>query len=270
MRSILLHIYEDVGLEARLQSALDLARAFGGHLTCLHATPYEDYLAADPVLAAVLPVEFSNKMERRREELRARLEARLASEGVSWDWAHVDEQVPSALIRFSALADIVVTSLAAAPALEKQEARSVAATVAIHGRAPVLAVPQNHRRLRLDVPVIVAWNGSAEAAAALRGALPLLKAAPNVYVLEVEEQGSAYPRDLAARYLSRHDIHVDIVERACGAGSVSEVICRVALELGAGLIVMGAYGRSRLRELIVGGVTRSMLGQSTLPLLLTH
>ena len=91
MRSILVHIYDDAGLEARLQAAFDLARAFGGHLTCLHATAFEDYLATDPLMAAALPVEFSKKMRKAREALRARIEARLEAEDVSWDWVHRDE-----------------------------------------------------------------------------------------------------------------------------------------------------------------------------------
>lgn len=85
MKSILLHIYADSGLNSRLQAALDLARAFGGHITCLQATPFEDYLTADPLLVAVLPVQFSQKMEKRRLDFQARVEEGLKDEGVTWD-----------------------------------------------------------------------------------------------------------------------------------------------------------------------------------------
>lgn len=269
MKSILVHIAEDNGLESRLQAGFDLARAFGGHLTCLHATPFEEYFAVDPIMAAALPVEFSRKMERRREALRESVEARIRVEGLSWDWVHRDEVMWDALIRHSILADLVIASLGP-PALERSDPRPIAAKVATRGRVPVLAVGAGLRRLRLDAPVAVAWNGSAEAAAAIRGTLPLLAAAPSVHLIEIKERDLAYPHDVAARYLSRHEIPVEIVERVDLDGDVGAALRKAAVDIGAGLIVMGAYGRSRLRELILGGTTREMLARSTLPLILAH
>ena len=268
MKSILLHIYDDVALESRLQAAFDLARTFEAHLTCLHATPFEDYLALDPLVVAELPEEFSVKMKRRREALQERVESRLRSEGINWDWIHEDELMSTALIRASALADLVVLSLSG-PALMRDDPRPLAATVATNARTPVFGVPQTLAGLRPDAGALIAWNGSPEAAAAMRAALPFLRLAPRVRLLEVEERHSAYPRDRAARYLSRHDVHAEIVERP-RHGRVSEEIRSAARELGAGLIVMGAYGHSRLREFVLGGVTRSFLPGAPLPLLLAH
>lgn len=269
MTSILVHIYDDDGLEARLQAAFDLARALDGHLTCLHATPYEDYLASDPLLAMALPVEFSGKMEQIREDLRARIERRLAAEGVSWDWVHVDGSMSDALIRHSVLADMVVTSLGGR-AFERRDARPLAPSVATAGRAPALAVPDSLGRLALDRPVMVAWNGSAEAAAALRGALPILKLAPAVHLVEIREDLAIYPSDGAARYLSGHGVHAAVMQREDPDRNISAALRQAAFDLEAGLIVMGAYGHSRLRELVLGGVTRELLVESTLPLLMAH
>jgi nucleotide-binding universal stress UspA family protein len=269
MTSILVHLYDDDGLEARLQAAFDLARALNGRLICLHATPYEDYLAADPVVAMALPVEFSGKMKRLRETFQERVEARLESEGVRWDWVHVDERMSDALIHRSALADLVVTSFGRR-AVERRDARPLAATVAMGGRAPVVAVPDSLDRLALDRPVVVAWNGSAEAATALRGAMPILRLAPAVHLVQVVEDLSINLVDDAARYLSGHGISAGIVQREDLDRDAAALIRQAAFDLGAGLIVMGAYGRSRLRELLLGGVTRDMLRESTLPLLLAH
>jgi nucleotide-binding universal stress UspA family protein len=270
MKSILLFAYDDDEFEARLQASFDLARSFDGHVTCLHVTPYEDYLKADPVLAAALPVEFSTKMRRMREDFRERVEARLAAEGVSWDWMHVDEDMATALIRQSALADVVVTNLGVGPALRQRDARRVAGGVAIHGRAPVLAVPERLERLRLDAPVVIAWNGSMESAAAVRGALPILKAAPTVHLLQIGDAGTIYSQEHAALFLSRHDVHPEIVTRTRLHRNIGEAIGREARELGAGIVVMGAYGHSRLRELVMGGATMSMLEQSPIPLLMAR
>jgi len=269
MKSILLHIYDDIGLDGRVQAAVDVARAFEGHITCLHATPLEDYLAVDPLVAARLPEEFSGKMEKLNLDLQARIEERLRREGASWDWVHVNDDMADALIRWSILADVVIVTTTG-PAIERHEPRPLAARVATASRAPVLAVPEAVDQIRLDLPALIAWNGSPEAAAAARAALPCLRLASQVHLLEVEDKLSRYPRDLAARYLSRHGVHVQIIERRPTEGSVTRTIEAVARETGAGLIVMGAYGHSRLRELLLGGVTRALIGSSPIPLLLAH
>ena len=269
MQSILLHIYDDAGLESRLQAALDLACAFEGHITCLHATPLEDYLAVDPLIAAALPEEFSDKMRDLRLALQRRVEERLQREGARWDWVHVDDLISTALIDWSVLSDVLVLSLAG-PALLKDEPRPLAAKVSTRAPAPVLAVPPGLEQLSFDRPAVVAWNGSPEAAVALKGALPLLRLVPEVKLLEVEERASRYPRDRAARYLARHGIEPEIMQHAPVDGDVAEAIRRAAIALDAGLIVMGAYGHSRLRQWLLGGVTQSLIQDAPVPLLLGH
>lgn len=269
MKAILVHINDDAGLESRLQAAFDLARAFSGHITCLHATPYEDYLREDPLVVAALPEEFSEKMRAKISALRERIEARLEAEAVSWDWVHFNELMSTSLIGYSVLSDVVVVSLGP-PALEKSDPRPLAAKVAVGGRAPVLGIPSGLKALRLDRPAMLAWNGSPEAATAMRSALPILKAVPQVHLLEIEEKMSPWPRDHAARYLSRYGIQVEIVQRGRIDGSIAAAIEQAAVELGAGAIVMGAYGHSRLRELVFGGVTRELTRNCPVPLLLAH
>ncbi|HJQ17599.1 MAG TPA: universal stress protein [Allosphingosinicella sp.] len=269
MKNILLHIYDDTGLESRMQAALDLARAFEGHIVCLHATPFEDYMRVDPLVAARLPEEFSERMKTLRLDLKARVEERLQQEGVSWDWIHLDERMSTALVRYSILSDIVVVTLAGS-AVEKDEPRPLAAAVATSAPTPVLAVPERSAGLDPAAPALIAWNGMPEAAAAMRASVPLLRLASEVYMLEVEEKLSRYPRDLGARYLSRYGIHVQIVQREANARDVGTLIMDAAIEIDAGLIVMGAYGHSRLREFFMGGVTQYLIRASPVPLLLAH
>lgn len=268
MRSILLHIYDDRGLDARIEAACDLARAFNGHLTCLHATPFEDYLATDPLIAPALPVEFSKKMRKQREALQARVEEELAREGVNWNWVHLDELISEALIRFSPLVDITVISRSTSD-IYRDDERHIAGKLITGAASPLLAVPSDLKRLDIAAPAIVAWNGSPEAANALRAALPLLKLAASVHIVHIEERLRAYPPDASARYLSRHEVSAEIVQRPRN-GSIADTLVETGREFGAGLIVMGGYGHSRLREFLLGGVTRELLEQSPLPLLLAH
>jgi nucleotide-binding universal stress UspA family protein len=266
MKSILLHVGEDSGYETRLSAALDLARAFEGHITCLHVTPLEVYVATDPYFASVIPEEFYTDLAERRAKLQRRIEERLRREDVSWDWVHLNAPVSESLIRYSILSDVVVVTLGGGA---NEPTPSLPATVATGSRAPVLALPEQFTSIDLDAPVLIAWNGSPEAAAAARAALPLLKRS-QVLLLEVEEEQQGYPRDLVARYLSRHGVHVEIVQRPPIEGRVGLAIVEAAVEAGAGLIVMGAYGHSRLREFLLGGVTRALIHNSSVPLLLAH
>src|SRR5690349_19500287 len=126
MISILLHVYEDSGLGGRLTAACSLAQLIDGHVTCLHAEPFADYLTADPLAAAILPGEFANKILRRRAALQQRVEGELRLHHVSWDWRHVDGAMADALIDAAALADLVVLSQAG-PSIMKDDPRPLAA-----------------------------------------------------------------------------------------------------------------------------------------------
>ena len=133
----------------------------------------------------------------------------------------------------------------------------------------MLAVPKGAPLLAFDKPVVVAWDGGHESAAALRASIPLLRLAGAVHLLTVREKSDDYPAADAASYLSRHGIHAECHE-AEPKGSISATIEAFASEIGAGLIVMGLFGKSRLRELLLGGVSRALLDRSRLPLLLAH
>lgn len=269
MKSVLLHANQDNGLESRLQAALDVVRLFDGHLTCLHTTPYEAFIAGDPFGGVyALPVVV-DQLKRLEDEQRARLDAALANEGVQWDWLQIDGPSLQAILDRSRLADLVVLSLAA-EGDDDEPALSLAASVAIHGRAPVLAVPRATSGFDPRGPAMVAWNGSPEAAHALRFALPMLGRASEVHIVTVTEDCLQFPAVEGCEYLSRHGIRSELREWPREGRRVGEALTAATASLGARYLVMGAYGHSRLREAVLGGVTRDMMRQSRVPLLLGH
>jgi len=140
---------------------------------------------------------------------------------------------------------------------------------------PVLVVPYAFERRPVGHRVLVAWNASREAARAVTDALPLLKRAGQVHVVafEPEKSGAAHgaePGADIALYLTRHGVKVTVSRYDAPDVDVGNQLLSRAFDLSADLIVMGAWGRSRLREFILGGVTRTLLESMTVPVLMSH
>lgn len=271
MKSILLHIDHDAAMNARLQVALDIARASGGHITCLQAISYEVFAPGDfygSAIAAAMPVIKENA-----EKLRAEIEAHLATEDVPWDWRFVYGVAPHRLLEHSPLADVVILG----PTDVGDGGRGPSAIVGdlvLKAPVPVLVVPGDAGRFDPAAPAMVAWNGSSEAAHALRAAVPLLAMARKVYLVSVAEaEGKPrfdFPALEGAQYLSRHGIECEVVEVPRGEAGIADTLFSAAQMRECALMVMGAYGHSRLAEMLLGGVTRKMLTEPSMPILLAH
>ena len=125
--------------------------------------------------------------------------------------------------------------------------------------------------------VIIAWNNSRESARAVADALPLLTGAERVTILALNPKGGVeldghgdVPGADIALHLARHDVNVDAAQLVTEDVSVADMLLSRAADEGADLLVISAYGHSRLGELVLGGVTRSILAHMTLPVLMSH
>jgi nucleotide-binding universal stress UspA family protein len=267
MKSIMVHAGSDPAFESRMQAGLDLARRFSGHMSLVLPRPTQDYVAFDMFGGAHFIAEAFDAAEKARSKLCARTDDRLKAEDVPWDWQLFDGTTSDALINASRLADILVMSLdeAGAPG----PARTWVSDVVTGSRTPVLAIPASSKRMSID-RVMIAYDGGFEAAHAVRASLPLLLAATQVRICEVELLPEAFPVTDVASYLSRHGINAEIAVAAKGDQSVEERLLAEANAWRPDLLVMGAYSHGRLRETLFGGVTRFMLGELGIPVLLAH
>jgi nucleotide-binding universal stress UspA family protein len=271
MKSILLHIAPDKAMNARLQAALDLARAGHGHITCLQAISYEVFAPGDfygSAMAAAMPV-----IKEAADKLRAEIEGRLAREDAAWDWRFVYGAAEHRLLEAAALADIVVVG----PSDAGESGRgpsTLAGTLALKAPAPVLVVPEGTARLDVAAPMLVGWNGSAEACVALRRAAPLLAMASKVYLASVAEPRDEgrfdFPPLEGAQYLSRHGIEAELIALPRGEARIADTLASAAQLRDCGVMVMGAYGHSRFAEMLLGGVTRHALTDPQMPIVLAH
>ncbi|WP_324828057.1 universal stress protein [Qipengyuania zhejiangensis] len=272
MKSILFNAQSDAGFSGRLDAALDIARAFDAHLTLVHSLPYSADVSLDPygaVFAAMIPV-----MREEGTKLHEATVADLANEDVRYDWVEEAGPVTLALLKHSMLSDLIVYGEP-----EVDHTRSgpsfAAGELALSANCPVLFLPYGTTRFDPETPAVVGWDGSAEASHALRAALPMLKKSKAVYLVSVEEARKPdtshdLPPVSGADYLSRHGIRCEVVAVKAGDGGVAHALVEAANTRGAGLIVMGAYGRTRLSERVFGGATRAMLSNAGIPLLLAH
>lgn len=259
MRSILCPADATPSFDNRLETALALARTTGGHVTLQVATPIADMAVWEPFGGAVLSASAIDAARQADEELAAKLREKLTPQDVPFNVEMVDFSRIEGLAAASRYADVIVTSLDD-PGIEE---------VALGVRCPVLGVPEKAPMVSFDVPMMLAWDGGHESANAMRAAVPLLAKASQVHVLTVTEKTVDFPPSDALCYLSRHGIHAELHEVE-PQGTIAHTIEQTAKRLGVGLIVMGVYGHSRLRELLLGGVSRDLLDGSSIPLLLAH
>ncbi|WP_395614366.1 universal stress protein [Allosphingosinicella sp.] len=263
MKNVLVLIHDDKGQEARLQAALDATRALKGHLNCLDVSPIVPFIGdMTGVSGGAVLIELERETETANA---ARMRQRLAGEDVQWSLKLVTGYFEQALELEATLADLIVVNRAC-DVLPLPDLRGLAASLVMQSGRPILAVPEETRGFNAAGAAVVAWNGSHEAASALAAAVPLLALASSVTIVEIDETDIVVPAEEAAAYLSRHGIHAQIMRWP--DGRVAEGL--IALAHASDWLVMGAFGHSRLHEALCGGVTRRLLKESPIPLLLAH
>ncbi len=138
---------------------------------------------------------------------------------------------------------------------------------------PVIILGAGEKPLPKARRILMAWNGEPEAAKAIHRSLPLLQSAQDVHVVLVDPdytRSGANPGDDMAAFLTRHSLKVTVDQLPSGGREIADVLLQHAVDKNADMIVMGAYGHSRLREWLLGGTTRDLLAKTKLPVLMVH
>lgn len=267
MKNILVFIHDDDGQEARLQVALDLVRGLRGHLTCVDVVAVPifvgDYLGTggDALLLAD---------EKTRESHNASaIQARLAHEDTPYDWIDTTGDPASCVRQASKLADLIVVNRRLDGGWYPDMVE-IAAELVLKSRKPVLAVPEGAHRLDVAGNAVIAWDGSDAAEAALRAAVPLLALAGSVTLLQIDDGSVKVPATEAAKYLARHDIRSQVQIEPGHGRKVADIVGTVLASRDAAYLVMGGFDHARWVESVFGGVTRTMLDRSPVPVLLAH
>lgn len=280
-KSILVYVDGGKGHEAVIETGLGLADAFDAHVTGLNV-----YLPSYQAYAyyGEFPAWDGGAMEREDEEARLlaeRLHERFKAccqrfgSISTCEWRFMQSEIAQGLALNARYADLVVMGHKEPGDELSRGSADLPAQVALASSRPVLVTPG--AEAAQTVPgrhILLAWNASREATRAATAALPLLKRAERVTVVVVHDgrrMDSAHgdePGADIALYLARHGVATEVNQLARNGAEVSEVLLRAVAEQGADLLCMGAYGHSRLRELVLGGTTRDVLRRMSVPTLL--
>ena len=273
-KTILVHVDTQEQSRGRVRAALALAKAQGAHLTGLGVKcprPLPAY--AGPAIAPVFVPMMEDDADEEVAEAKTLFDSVVAEAGPDQltDWRLAAGDPSYVLDLHSRYADLVVIGQTE-PESTPEVMIDLPDNLILESTRPVLIVPYIGPRKTLGETVLVAWDGGRQSARAVELALPVLKQAREVQIMTVrpKQLESRWPGMDLAQYLARHGIPV-VASRFDGTDiDIDDVLLNQVAETGADLIVMGAYGHSRFRETILGGTTRSMLRNTTVPLLMAH
>jgi nucleotide-binding universal stress UspA family protein len=275
-RSILVQVDGSYGAKARVQAAVRLAVEHDALLTGVflrsEATP--TYLVAEGVVTSAEAVDvFFREREaaagKASNEARAIFEQALPHTGFAAHWQTLNGANHEHITNYARRHDLAILPrrMNVAP-----DAGDIPVEkVAIGSGGPVLVLPEAGYPATFGRKILVAWKDSRESARALRDAWPFLAAAEEVHIVTAVRDGERGMDDVMERHLREHGCNASrlIIDRDTDIPT-GDLIRRHVDLLGADLVVMGLYGHSRLQEFILGGVSREMLGQLTMPVLVSH
>jgi len=275
-KTILVHL--DVGARtgARLDLACRLARRSDAHLVGLHALT-EIRLPGYAALITSQKEEVGQYQAKMAAELREQSAAlfaqRVAAAGLARsEFRASDADALQVVPLHARYADLVVAGQPDERDASGVEPDFVERLLLAAGR-PVLVVPYAGNFADAGKRALVAWNASREATRALTDAIPLLREAEAVHVIAFDPSGGAHgavPGADIGLYLARHGIKVTVSQHSAPDVDVGNQLLSRAADLNVDLVVMGAWGHSRLQELVMGGVTQTILRSMTVPVLMSH
>jgi nucleotide-binding universal stress UspA family protein len=277
-KTILVHLDHSDRSPVRAAMAVRWSRAHESHLTGLIPTGlYDGVIPADAIATGMTDyiAESADYLRRRAEAISREFREDIAASGpMSYEVRLVDGVTVDAVVRYGHASDLVVLGQGDGSNKQDTVVRALAEHVLMDVGRPVLVVPSAGTFDEMPKNIVVAWDGSREAAMAMQAALPALRRAARVMLVSLR-----HPRDEdnaqqllvpdMVQYLLRHGVQARAEAQVTEIDIADALLSRIS-DLGADLLVIGGYSHSRLRERVLGGVTRQVLAQMTVPVLMAH
>ena len=273
--SLIVYVDDEPDNTQRIEQAAALAKAHGAHLigvsACAPETPMADAYGAGILLGEVLTAQHE-RAESALKGAEERFRDIATRVGVGCEWRADVGDPTSLLIKHARAADVLIVGRDSANASGWRA--PIPSDLAMRAGRSILIVPPNPARAVAGAPVLLAWTDSRESRLAAVAAIPLLREAESVRVVELcdpEDMDGARLRtaDVTA-WLKRHGVRAEAEARAHDDRSAGRRLLDCAAEMKAGAIVSGAWGHARMRQWIFGGVTQTLITESPVALLLAH
>jgi len=282
LKELLVHLNQAQGIDTRLQLAIDLARRHASHLTALFIDEWnhvqiEARATAEMGLVEARALDTLNlgvakEIAQVACRLRDELESASKQHGIDAEWHQVTGFCGPVIQRHLPCTDLCILGHEGLSGGASSDS-GFCESLLVSGGTPLLFVPKSPAVTTLASRIVVAWDSSRAATRALNDAIPLIARADRTLLLNVDSGRHAPSTDALKRVterLRRHCASADFAQLQKAGGSIAGVLQAKAQELGADLIVCGAFGHSRLKENLFGGVTRELLDRTKLPLFLSH
>lgn len=275
-KDILVHLDSSPACAGRIELGINLARKFDARLTGLYVVglaPMHQYAEAD--LGPELVEAHDRYMRDAAQETERLFQDRTRNANVVADWRQVEGALPDLVMLHARFADLVIAGQRNTERLDPGTAPELPEHLILDAGRPVLVVPHSGTFNTVGERVAIAWKTNRGAARAVNDALPLLRAAKAVCVITINPEGGISgdgdnPGGDVVTHLSRHGISAEARSLQAARGTLGQTLRDTIASFGADMVVMGAFGRSRWSELILGGVTRTMLDKMTLPVMMSR
>ncbi len=278
-KTVLVHVDNAAGAHRRYALAASIAKSQGAHLIGVAATGVSRFLQTpdigdgDPETVKYLVAPVDRYRQKAKDALRSFTDFVRTGE-VAHEELLIDDEPYDALKLLSRYSDLVIVDQTNGDDPAMTNMLDFPEYIALNSGRPVLIVPHRGPAPASIDRVLIAWDASLSATRAVADALPLLKAAKEVRVAIFNpatkpDVVSQLPGADIALYLGRHGIKVDVTQEKTNI-EIGDALLRMASETQSDLLVMGCYGHTRFREILLGGVTRSMLEKASIPVLVAH
>ena len=275
-KTILVHCNDTARLPRLLEPAVALGGLFKAHVIGLSVTPPVRIITAGmPGAPDTIVLDEHCKTYRAQNPLmKAAFEQAASARSVAAEWREAEAgsgSVAAAVLQYARAADLILAAQAH-PGWADSWHMDIADRLALKSGRPVLIIPNQGTHPPVGKRIVLAWNGRREAARAVFDALPLLRQAESVSLVQIDpaHENGAESFDALSDALDRHVIRYGSQVIKSTDGNVGHALLGHCKSTDADLLVMGCYGHSRLREIVFGGATRYVLASMTLPVLMSH
>jgi len=285
LSDLLVYVDRTSDAAACMRLAVDLASRHASHVTALFVrerteAQVSERKTAELGLASGAEVEaldrrFEASIDETANELKLALKALALEYGVTAEWRLADGPASVAVTQYARYADLCLVGHYGVANADPEGYTFTERLLFSSGR-PVLSVPPHGEFSSLGRHVAVAWNSSRASSRALGDALPLIERAERTTLLTVNAgdfigRHGGPPAEQLVRHLMRHNVETQLIQlEGVPAGAIAEALQAKAIEVGADLLVAGAFGHPRLWERLLGGVTRDMLDHMRLPTMMSN